>query len=420
MFSSLSLKSATCKLFIWDTGTTGKDPRYDHIRALAVVEYSSSSDFVTRFSTAVGPRDVAAVQYYDSRAPPFATAWKEFVYFVVERSEGANPLLVSHNASFDVSFLKAELDREGTRVSSNWSFGCSLQLARVLNIDSRSYSQADLADHFGVVPDRVHHAETDVITLRRILIAMSDEYCILPLLYRDAQQLEFFDRVPESDGDGKPQARFFVTLTGRRYHSEGCRWLSRSCIPKRTPPPGLKPCSTCRPPLVSRKSRPSTPSFTKASDTDSKVAHPSSTIEGDKRFVPKSEDKYHVDACKQLRGSKTLKDCRPAAYDPRSACPQNDAQTEDLRSLPVSTGGQSGVRPSARFYTTKTGRKFHIITCRHLRKSKIAADPPPAEYEPCAVCLPYGVDAKSLGAGKGECVEKVSRVATFKKREINT
>lgn len=44
----------------------------------------------------------------------------------------------------------------------------------------------------------------------------------------------------------------YITRTGSKYHSEGCRYLSRSCIPidlSKAKSEGYSPCSVCDPPM---------------------------------------------------------------------------------------------------------------------------------------------------------------------------
>jgi hypothetical protein len=43
----------------------------------------------------------------------------------------------------------------------------------------------------------------------------------------------------------------YITKTGSKYHSDGCRYLSRSCIPislSEAKSEGYDPCSVCDPP----------------------------------------------------------------------------------------------------------------------------------------------------------------------------
>lgn len=53
----------------------------------------------------------------------------------------------------------------------------------------------------------------------------------------------------------------YITRTGEKYHSQGCRYLSRSCIPvslSDAKSQGYSACSVCDPPVrvVKRKAAP--------------------------------------------------------------------------------------------------------------------------------------------------------------------
>lgn len=48
----------------------------------------------------------------------------------------------------------------------------------------------------------------------------------------------------------------YITKTGSKYHSDGCRYLSRSCIPvslSEAISEGYEPCSVCDPPTQEYK-----------------------------------------------------------------------------------------------------------------------------------------------------------------------
>ena len=55
---------------------------------------------------------------------------------------------------------------------------------------------------------------------------------------------------PQKQAQTKEQI-VYVTKTGKKYHRDGCRYLSRSRIPislKDAKANGYTPCSVCRPP----------------------------------------------------------------------------------------------------------------------------------------------------------------------------
>ena len=69
-------------------------------------------------------------------------------------------LLIAHNASFDVSFLKAEAYRLG--IDIEWSAFCSLKLARKFLPELESRSLDALAEHYGLTFEARHRSIGDV------------------------------------------------------------------------------------------------------------------------------------------------------------------------------------------------------------------------------------------------------------------
>jgi hypothetical protein len=68
----------------------------------------------------------------------------------------------------------------------------------------------------------------------------------VPLAVLPAQQ-----PVPQQQTQTKEQI-VYITKTGKKYHRDGCRYLSRSRIPialKDAKANGYTPCSVCHPPI---------------------------------------------------------------------------------------------------------------------------------------------------------------------------
>jgi len=56
---------------------------------------------------------------------------------------------------------------------------------------------------------------------------------------------------PDEDEEIPSDSTVYITKTGEKYHSSGCRYLSRSCIPillSVAKAQGYTPCSVCDPP----------------------------------------------------------------------------------------------------------------------------------------------------------------------------
>jgi len=86
-----------------------------------------------------------------------------------ERRKGDPILIAAHNASFDVSFLRAEYDRARRPVPSEWRYVCSLDLAKSLLPGIKSRKLADLNSHFSLAQHTAHRAEGDAHMLRNLL-----------------------------------------------------------------------------------------------------------------------------------------------------------------------------------------------------------------------------------------------------------
>lgn len=106
----------------------------------------------------------------------------------------------------------------------------------------------------------------------------------------------------------------YITRTGKKYHTEDCRYLSKSKIPitlKEAIQRGYTSCSVCSPPLIE---------IEKPKVEEKKVADASASITV---YITKTGSKYHRGSCSYLRRSKipiSLKDACARGYTPCSRC----------------------------------------------------------------------------------------------------
>ena len=83
-------------------------------------------------------------------------------------------ILVAHNASFDMGFLKAESSR--LDVDLEWSACCTLKLARVFLADLESKSLDAIAKHYGFIFESRHRSIGDVkVTVSFLQRLLTDE-----------------------------------------------------------------------------------------------------------------------------------------------------------------------------------------------------------------------------------------------------
>jgi DNA polymerase-3 subunit epsilon len=117
-------------------------------------------------------------------APPFESLARE----VGRLLEGA--VLVAHAASWDVRFLKAEMDRAGVPFSVPYYLD-TLVLSR-RSFAFQSYSLDSLATSLGIDRGRAHRAASDVRAMREVFSRCVKE--LAPVSVRDLWQVRIAER----------------------------------------------------------------------------------------------------------------------------------------------------------------------------------------------------------------------------------
>lgn len=108
--------------------------------------------------------------------------------------------------------------------------------------------------------------------------------------------------------------KVYITRTGKKYHADNCRYLSKSKIPislKVAIQRGYTPCSVCSPPVLDI----ARPTVEKPREAK---ASASVTV-----YITKTGKKYHRGSCSYLRQSKisiSLNDACARGYTPCSRC----------------------------------------------------------------------------------------------------
>ena len=132
---------------------------------------------VDRFQSLVNPgflvnREIESITGISNAmldgAPSASVVMEQFLKFI-----SAYPL-IAHNASFDRSFLEAELGHTGKKRPLN--FGCTLQIARRLYPDVINYKLETLVRYKGIpVNSEFHRALADAEMAAQLLIKIIDD-----------------------------------------------------------------------------------------------------------------------------------------------------------------------------------------------------------------------------------------------------
>jgi DNA polymerase III epsilon subunit family exonuclease len=149
-------------IVIFDFETTGLDPNRDQIIEVGAIKYSNFepveefsslvstkiplTDLITRL-TGITP-DMLVGQ------PSMEEVLPRFLNFI----EGS--LLVAHNASFDMGFLRAACQRQG--VDIEWPVFCTLKMAREYLVQLERKSLDSLAEYYGLEFEARHRSIGDV------------------------------------------------------------------------------------------------------------------------------------------------------------------------------------------------------------------------------------------------------------------
>lgn len=158
-------------IIVFDFETTGLNAKSDRIIELgaqkivgfkAVDEFSSFVQVNDRLSPVV-TQLTGITQDMLQGQPKIDEVLPKFLDFI----DGS--VLIAHNASFDISFLKAEAYRLG--IDMDWSAFCSLKLARKFLPELESRSLDALAKHYGLTFEARHRSIGDV----KVTVAVLEE-----------------------------------------------------------------------------------------------------------------------------------------------------------------------------------------------------------------------------------------------------
>ncbi len=181
----------------FDTETTGFSPKNDRLVEIGAVKFRGNGEVQAVTNWLINPG--MPVPFYATEvngittemvtnAPVFAAVWPEFAAFCKDS------ILLAHNATFDIGFLRAELDRAGINPPALLAID-TLPLFRRWFPQAESHSLESLSLVLGVRGETYHRAEADSFHLINIFSAGMKNRPDIQLyqLERDAGGLERLD-----------------------------------------------------------------------------------------------------------------------------------------------------------------------------------------------------------------------------------
>jgi DNA polymerase-3 subunit epsilon len=187
---------------VLDVETTGLSPKTNKVIEIGLVRvennkitdslttlFNPERQLPTQISTLTG------ITEYDLIDAPLFFSWiyrlNDFI---------GNSILVAHNSSFDISFLKSEYERVFESFPNN-PIICTLKLSRKLFPNLTSRSLGDVAKHLKIRHKNLHRALADATLTAKIFIKLLD---ILKsdYLIKTFEELKAFESLPNRKNKG--------------------------------------------------------------------------------------------------------------------------------------------------------------------------------------------------------------------------
>lgn len=175
------LKSS--RLVAFDTETTGLWAPSHRIVEIGAVAFEIDSDRTRTFASLVKPEipipdEVIGIHGITNDmvtdAPGIEDALIAFLEFCEKDS-----VLIAHNAPFDISFVRCELDRIGMAIPGNHIVDTA-DIYRILFPVLKSYSLEGLSHHFELGSNQTHRALDDAQWVRMLIQKAWDELSTRP------------------------------------------------------------------------------------------------------------------------------------------------------------------------------------------------------------------------------------------------
>jgi DNA polymerase-3 subunit epsilon len=192
------LRWASGKLAVIDFETTGLDPQNDRIVEIGIACFDAGAiTHMKHWLINPGipiPEGARAVHGIGDSEVMGAPRFEQVAMELVEVLKGHVPC--AYNASFDRSFLHAELERagldpRGAELAPACAAGVEwidpLVWTRELYRDDSSRKLADIASRLGITLERAHRAASDAETTGRVLLALAER---LPAGYSEVIGLQ--------------------------------------------------------------------------------------------------------------------------------------------------------------------------------------------------------------------------------------
>lgn len=193
----------------FDTETTGRHPIISRMVEISAIKFNGNGQILDKRTQLINPEqtipaDVTAIhgitQNMVAKMPNYKEVIPSFVDWMSKRNGVDNsdmPVMVAHNANFDVGFLQVALSRMQLSMPQNAVLD-TLTLSRKLIHDSQNHKLKTLIEHLGYEAQTYHRAEADSLHVMKLflhLISKLDKRCTLGDLLDENGAIFFQDPI---------------------------------------------------------------------------------------------------------------------------------------------------------------------------------------------------------------------------------
>lgn len=195
----------------FDTETTGRHPIISRMLEISAIKFKGSGEIMERRTQLINPEQaipaeviaihgitenmVAHMPNYKEVVPSFVSWMSTLRGGIVDPAD--MPILIAHNAIFDVGFLQVALSRMGLSMPPNPVLD-TLHLSRKLICDSQNHKLKTLIEHLGFEAKTYHRAEADSIHVMHLFLHMLKQLgskCTLSNLIKQSGAIFFQDPI---------------------------------------------------------------------------------------------------------------------------------------------------------------------------------------------------------------------------------